>query len=71
MLKAVTPQDAARLWVFVGCEDGTVVVLDDEGELIRIDRVTGTPTHITELALNQVGPVALLATTSGEIKGFT
>ena len=50
--------------VVVGCEDGTLVVLDGQGEVIRMDRATGRPTCIERLDEGVV-----LATNEGEVKG--
>ena len=62
VLKGIHGQDASC--VVVGCEDGTLVVLDGEGEIIRMDRVTGRPTCIEHLDEGVV-----LATDRGEVKG--
>jgi uncharacterized protein GlcG (DUF336 family) len=53
----------------VGCEDGTVVVLDGTGAAIRVGRLNGRPVCIA--ALDPAGaPVAVLATDQGEVKAF-
>jgi hypothetical protein len=49
----------------IGCEDGTVVVLNGKGEVILSDRVNGRPTCI-----DTIGSLVLLATSKGEIKAF-
>jgi hypothetical protein len=52
-------------WIVAGCEDGTVLALDGGGKIIRLGSIDGAPTRITA-----EGPVALLATSKGEVKGF-
>ena len=64
VMKCMTPQ--ATAWIVVGCEDGSVIVLDGEGAIIRRDRVSGRPTCVTSLDDSRV----LLATTKGEVKLF-
>ncbi len=55
---------------FVGCEDGTVAVLNNQGELIRSDKIAGRPTNIetTTNATNE--PLLVLVTDKGEVKAF-
>ena len=48
--------------VAVGCEDGTLVVLDGGGEVVRSGRFTGRPTCI-----ERVNGTVILATDQGEI----
>lgn len=78
VLKAVIPampasksQENAKPLVFVGCDDGTVIALDGKGEPVGLGKVTGSPTCIAELVTEQTGPMALVATDTGQIKGFT
>ena len=64
VMKCMAPKEA--VWIVVGCEDGSVLVLDGEGEIIRKDRVSGRPTCVASLDESRV----LLATTKGEVKLF-
>jgi hypothetical protein len=66
VMKCTTPKP----WVVVGCEDGTVIVLDGEGEVIRSDKVDGRPTCIEEFHVSGTGSMILLATNKGEVKAF-
>jgi hypothetical protein len=68
-LRAIRPRGAKWPWVVAGCEDGTVAVLDAHGVLIRLGRVAGRPWHIEALP-TPAGPLAVLATDRGEVKGF-
>ena len=68
-IKCVTPRGAKLPWVVVGCDDGTVAALDQQGKIIRLGKVTGRPTHIKTLD-TPAGPVAVLATDKGQVKGF-
>ena len=69
VMKCVTPAGANTPWVFVGCEDGTVQVLDGDGEIIRGGAIEGRPTHI-ETMVTADGPIVLLATAKGRVEGF-
>jgi len=68
VLKAVTPPGAAPQLV-VGCEDGSVEVLDGQGNRLRQGRVEGRPTRLQAFP-SPAGPIVLLATDRGEVKGF-
>lgn len=56
---------AARPWVVVGCEDGTVVALDGTGRIVRQARLSGKPTCSAVTA-----PIAVLGTAKGEVTAF-
>jgi len=71
VMKCVRLKDNNATWVVVGCEDGTVAVLDKLGNLIRLDKVSGQPTCIEAFSTSTNGSVVLLATNQGEVKGFT
>ncbi|MCX7670418.1 MAG: VCBS repeat-containing protein, partial [Anaerolineae bacterium] len=45
-LRCARPPAAKRPWIVVGCEDGGVAALDSRGELVRIGKLTGRPTHV-------------------------
>ncbi len=51
--------------IAVGCEDGTVAFIDGEGEVVRMDHITGMPTCIECLEGSVV-----LATDRGEVRGW-
>lgn len=68
-LRGMVPQGARFPWVVVGCDDGTVAALDAAGTVVRLGRVTGRPTHLQTVA-TPAGPIAVLATDRGEIRGF-
>ncbi len=68
-IKCVTPRGAKLPSIVIGCDDGTVSMLDQQGQLIRLGKVTGRPTQIETLNIPS-GPLAVLATDKGEIKGF-
>ena len=52
-------------WVFAGCEDGGVVVLDGKGRRVRSGRVEGVPTRIEE-----VDGAVVMGTDKGQVRGF-
>lgn len=68
VMKCVTPANAKTPWIVVGCEDGTVVVLDGKGTIIRKDQIKGKPTCIAAIDKSLVKSGVLLATDKGEIK---
>ena len=68
-VKAVTAGGGKRLWIAVGCEDGSVVAIDQQGRVRRAGNITGRPDHIAML-VTPSGPMAVLATDQGEVKGF-
>jgi len=68
-VRCIKPPGARLPWVVVGCDDGTVAALDEKGELIRLGKVTGRPTHVEALQ-TPAGPLAVLGTDQGEVKGF-
>jgi hypothetical protein len=56
-------------WVVVGCDDGTVALLDAKGSLMRLGHVAGRPEHIVAVP-TPAGPAAVVATDRGEVTGF-
>lgn len=68
-LECVAPHGANRPWIVVGCDDGTAAALDETGALIRLGQVIGRPVHVVALQ-TPAGPVGVLATDKGEVKGF-
>jgi hypothetical protein len=70
VMKCVSPKVTKLPWIVIGCEDGALVVLDGKGKLIRLGRISGTPTCIKALNVPSPNPAALLATDKGEIKAF-
>ena len=55
--------------IVVGCDDGTVALLDARGANCRLGKMTGRPTHIRTVQ-TPAGPLAVLATDRGELAGF-
>ncbi len=64
-----TALQVAGARIVVGCQDGTVVILDGKGDVVRRAKVTGAPSHAVLLA-GAAGPVVVLATDKGDVKGF-
>ena len=56
--------------VIVGCEDGTVLVLDESGAIVARSRVSGRPAKIAVVA-TPAGPLAAIATLAGEVRFFS
>ncbi|NOZ24087.1 MAG: hypothetical protein GXP25_23670 [Planctomycetes bacterium] len=65
VMKVMAP-GAKAPQVVVGCQGGSVYVLDAKGSIVRTGKITGTPTRITALD----GTSVLLATDKGEVKKF-
>jgi hypothetical protein len=63
--EAATVMKCVASNMVIGCEDGTVVVLDGKGEMLLSDKVNGRLTCI-----DTIGSLVLLATSKGEIKAF-
>jgi hypothetical protein len=55
--------------VVAGCEDGTVVMLNGRGEIIRLGRVSGKPVDLRVLQTAQ-GSVAVMSTEQGMVASF-
>jgi hypothetical protein len=68
-LRCVDRGGAKPPWVVVGCDDGTVTALDEQGVPIATGKVTGRPAHMETLE-TPGGPLAILATDEGEVKAF-
>ena len=68
--KGVGAKGGGTQWIAIGCEDGSVVVLDGEGAVIRLGRVSGAATCIEALGTDTQRPTVLVASRRGEIKGF-
>ncbi len=69
VLKSVPAPDGAGSQVVVGCADGTVAVLDGNGNLVRLGQVTGRPTHIERVDTPD-GVRVILATAKGYVHSF-
>ena len=68
-MKSITNRDGKDSLITVGCEDGSVAVLDSNGTVVRLGAVDGMPVDIE--TLETVGNVlVLLVTDKGEIKCF-
>ncbi len=68
-LRCVVPSGSERPWIVIGCDDGAVAALDQQGTVIRLGKVTGRPRHIRSLK-TPAGSLAVLATEKGEVKAF-
>lgn len=70
VLKCVAPADAENPWVIVGCEDGTVVVYNEKGKIIRQGAVRGNPACIASLDSSASGAGVLIGTSEGNVTLF-
>jgi hypothetical protein len=57
--------------IFVGCDDGRILVLDRKGVPLRRGRVTGRPTCLETTTSAPYGLRVLAATDRGEVTAFT
>jgi hypothetical protein len=70
VLKTMTPPNAKTPRIVVGCQDGSVFVLDGKGAIIRSGKITGAPTRIAALDEANPGLGVLLATSKGNVALF-
>jgi len=68
-LRCIPPSSTGLPRVVAGCDDGAVVAVDGRGVLLRLGKVTGRPMHIEALQ-TPAGPLAVLATDQGDVRGF-
>lgn len=68
-LRAVIPAGKKRPVIVVGCDDGTVAVLDSAGEVVARSAVVGRPEHMIVVAAS-TGPEVVLGTSRGRVAGF-
>jgi hypothetical protein len=68
-LRCVESGGTKPLRIVVGSDDGTVTALDARGAPVGLGKVTGRPTHTATLKTPN-GPVAVLATDQGQVRGF-
>ena len=69
VIKCLAPDEDTNPSIFVGCDDGTVVVLDGGGEITRLGHVTGRPWHIDAVD-GPGGPLVVIATDKGSVQTF-
>jgi hypothetical protein len=69
-LRACRSADAAEPRIAVGCEDGSVLLLDGRGQFLATGRTSGTPVHIHRLDTAQ-RPLLVAASDRGELLGFS
>ena len=55
--------------IVVGCDNGTVAVLDGQGSVKQAGKMAGRPMH-RQVVQTQAGPLMILASDQGEVKGF-
>jgi hypothetical protein len=68
-LRCVAATAPHAQWIVVGCDDGTVAVLDSAGQVSALGKVTGRPVHLQVLT-TPAGHVLVFATDQGEIQGL-
>ena len=68
VLQARRSANAVR--IVVGCEDGTVLQLDQTGQIIAHGQIEGRPTHIIDPAHGD-HPLVVLATNTGTVAAFS
>jgi hypothetical protein len=70
ILKCVVSPISQTPLIVIGCDDGTINVLDGAGQLVRLGKVSGRPTCVGVLSIPSMHPMVLFATDSGEVKAF-
>ena len=56
-------------WICAGCEDGTVLAMDEQGRIIRQGKIPGRPVDL-QIVQNPGGALAVMTSDSGEVNGF-
>ena len=70
VMRCVLPAPARSPWIVIGCEDGSIAVLDSTGKPMRSGQVIGRPTCIDTLALPAGRSRVLFGTDRGEVTAF-
>jgi outer membrane protein assembly factor BamB len=70
VMKCVAAKHSREPWIYIGCEDGAVIVLDGKGELVRSGKVTGRPACVDTLDVPSDYRSVLFGTDRGEVKAF-
>jgi hypothetical protein len=65
----IIPGSGLSSWICVGCEDGTVMALDNAGKVIKQGKVNGKPVDLIVLKTNK-GSLGVIITDIGEVSGF-
>ncbi|HHX41030.1 MAG TPA: VCBS repeat-containing protein [Armatimonadetes bacterium] len=60
---------SGKPWIIAGTEDGTMILLNGKGEIVRQGRAAGRPAMLQVVQTAQ-GPLALLVTETGSVAGF-
>lgn len=68
-VRCVRTHGAAHPWIVAGCDDGSVIVLDHKGVVIRLGKVTGRPVQMAALE-TPAAAMAVVATDCGEVTWF-
>ncbi|MFC1539635.1 FG-GAP repeat domain-containing protein, partial [Candidatus Latescibacterota bacterium] len=69
-MKCITPLKNTPPLIIVGCEDGSVFVLNGKGDIIKKGSIGGNPTCIDEIELISGGNGVLLSTDNGDVVLF-
>jgi len=67
-----TPPTVARVTgkgIIAGCEDGSMVALNGQGDITALGKVTGRPVDMRVLT-TPAGPLAVVTTDKGQVAGF-
>ena len=67
VLKIVKEKDLT--WLFVACDDGTILAMDKMGNILKQGKVEGKPVEV-ELLNTIDGPLTVVLTDNGKINGF-
>lgn len=70
VLRAVRPKEGEKALVFVGCDNGTVYLLDSDGVPVAQGSLDGTPACIAGYTSTSAGPGVVIGTSRGETAFF-
>ena len=70
VVKCLARDGSGGHWIAVGCEDGSLRLLDGTGMCARTAQVTGIPTRLAALGVANAGTLLVVGTDKGEVTTF-
>ena len=70
VVKCVARRGSTGHWIAVGCEDGSLQLLDGRGQCTRTAQVAGIPTKLAVQRAANAGTLLVVGTAKGEVRTF-